>query len=679
MKIVFLLNNAYGIGGTIRSVATLSAALAARHTVRVTSLYRHRDTTSFTFDPRVPIETLIDEREGAADTKRPEASLPSEFLPTWRTGVSLLSDRRMAEHLRSVDADVVISTRPTLNAYLAHYGDTRYLRVGQEHSTLSARHPDARALQLRAVPGLDAFVPVAEADAAAYRAALPDAATRVLRIPNGSPPPRVAPSTGDSRTIVAAGRLVDPKRYDRLIDAFAKLTCDFPDWRLRVYGRGPSRGALREQIDRLGLADRVRLMGAVSPIETEWAKGAIAAVTSLYESFGLTIVEAMACGVPVVATDCPHGPAEIISHGEDGLLVPLDGGVDAIADGLRTLMSDDELRRRMATRALVTAARYEPDAVARRYEDLFADLRPTAASATARPGRTPARPAGLGARLRGLLGRRGAPRTGTAPAAPAARPAARCVTGHDGGLTVTLTPAVPGRLVLRLRKDPRGRALDFPVDDRGRTALPRTGRSLASGRWDAFFVAAGTRRARRVAAELVEQSALVTAPPRVDGDGVTAWIPYTTTEGNLTVRAWSRPAHAEAEQVVTGTGTAVVTVALLAPAPLEITAARAVARHSDGLEVAVPFTEPAAGHLELTVPYAALAAAHAESAREKTDWELRLRTATGAEVPVGRIGGDTADRKKTDVHPAVTHGGTEVRPVFTADNDLAVTTRTRDA
>src|SRR5262249_2174073 len=114
---------------------------------------------------------------------------------------------------------------------------------------------------------------------------------------------------------------------------------------------------------------------AVSPIETEWAKGSIAAVSSDLESFGMTIVEAMHCGVPVVATDCPHGPGEIISHGADGLLVPLSGGAEACADALLELIDDRELRRRLGAAAREKAAAYAPEAIALCYERLFETLR----------------------------------------------------------------------------------------------------------------------------------------------------------------------------------------------------------------------------------------------------------------------------------------------------------------
>ena len=652
MKITFLLNNAYGIGGTIRSVANLSGGFAERgHQVRVTSLYRHRDTTSFAFDPRVPIETLIDQREGSADLALLEATAPSELLPEWHEGVSLLSDRRMAEHLAAVDADVVISTRPTLSQYLGHFGSTRYLRVGQEHSTLGTRKPAAQQLQLASVPLLDAFAPVSEQDAAAYREALPGIAERVVWIPNSSILPAVTPATGDSKVIVAAGRLVDQKRYDRLIDAFALLTDEFPDWQLRIYGRGQLRADLRAHIDRLHLGDRARLMGAVSPIETEWAKGSVAAVTSWWESFGLTIVEAMACGVPVVSTDCPTGPAEIITPGHDGLLIPEDGGPHAIAEGLRSLMKDDQLRLRMGAHALKTAQRYAPDVIAQRYEKLFATLRP--------------QPKGLTARLRGLF--TAGNRTATAPAgapqtADPTPPAAHAVAHSDGSLTVHITPAThEDHLVLRMRGN-RKRQIRLPLDRDGRATVARDAHDLAEGRWDAFLDSPDAPKPQRVTARLVETAALVTARPATRKNTVGAWIPYTTKDGNLTLRIWRRPTHAEVTAIETSATTSTITVTVH-PAHTPLTGAKG--HTEDGPSLDIPLAPAGDGTHTLTIDHT--------TADTPATWRLALTTLDGSSIPLTRIAGDTADRKKTDVYPTTDHGDLSVKLAFTTDNELTLT------
>jgi glycosyltransferase involved in cell wall biosynthesis len=173
--------------------------------------------------------------------------------------------------------------------------------------------------------------------------------------------------------VVAAGRLVPVKRFDLLIEAFAAVAAEYPDWKLRIYGRGEEQQRLRGLIDRLGLYNNVFLMGAVTPMEAEWVKGSIGAATSSFEPFGMTIVEAMRCGLPVVSTDCAYGPGEIIAPGQDGRLVPV-GDRDALAGALLDLVGDDELRRRMGRAALENSRRFAPAPVVAQAERLFEEL-----------------------------------------------------------------------------------------------------------------------------------------------------------------------------------------------------------------------------------------------------------------------------------------------------------------
>ncbi|OEU92001.1 glycosyl transferase [Streptomyces abyssalis] len=268
---------------------------------------------------------------------------------------------------------MVIGTRPGLNAHIARQTRRGPARVGQEHLTL-ATHPARLKLMLRGTyPRLDAVTTVTEADARDYRRILRLPGVRIEALPNSVPEPDVRPADGTGKWVVAAGRLAPAKRYDVLIRAFARVVAERPDWGLRIYGSGREREKLRLLIGELGLYNHVFLMGPAHPIEAEWAKGAIGAVTSSLESFGMTIVEAMRCGLPVVATDCPHGPGEIIRDGVDGLLAPV-GDESAIAGALLRLMNDDALRQRMSRAALAASSRFDPAQVGARYEDLLTAL-----------------------------------------------------------------------------------------------------------------------------------------------------------------------------------------------------------------------------------------------------------------------------------------------------------------
>ncbi|MEU0149804.1 glycosyltransferase family 4 protein [Streptomyces sp. NPDC006288] len=382
MHISFLLHNAYGIGGTIRTTFTLATTLAEQHDVEIVSVFRHRDAPALGAPAGVRMSHLVDLRRSSPgyEGDRAEHAAPATVFPrgdTRHRQYSRLTDARIAAHLGTMEADVVVGTRPGLNIHISRQARCGPVRVGQEHLTLES-HSYRLRREIRHRYGLfDAVTTVTEADARDYRTRLRLPGVRIEAIPNSVPEPARPPADCDAKWIVAAGRLHRVKRYDVLIRAFAEVAAARPEWRLRIYGAGDASGdeqqPLRALVEELGLGERVFLMGSADPMEAEWPRGSIAAVTSERESFGMTIVEAMRCGVPVVATDCPHGPAEIIEDGTDGRLVPL-GDTGAFARALLGLVDDDALRHRMGRAARSSAARFDPAPIAERHERLFAEL-----------------------------------------------------------------------------------------------------------------------------------------------------------------------------------------------------------------------------------------------------------------------------------------------------------------
>jgi GalNAc-alpha-(1->4)-GalNAc-alpha-(1->3)-diNAcBac-PP-undecaprenol alpha-1,4-N-acetyl-D-galactosaminyltransferase len=176
-----------------------------------------------------------------------------------------------------------------------------------------------------------------------------------------------APGFAWSHTVVALGRLERQKGFDILIDAFARISGGFSDWGLAIFGEGSLRSALSSQIERLGLADRIALPGTTAAPMATFRRGDLFVLSSRYEGFGIALVEAMACGLPVVAADCPSGPSEIIDSGHDGLLVPPENAM-ALSEAMARLMSDAEERRRLGENARRAAQRFDLQAVVQSWE-----------------------------------------------------------------------------------------------------------------------------------------------------------------------------------------------------------------------------------------------------------------------------------------------------------------------
>jgi glycosyltransferase involved in cell wall biosynthesis len=170
--------------------------------------------------------------------------------------------------------------------------------------------------------------------------------------------------------IVAAGRLAEVKNYPLLIEALGIVRQRIPA-QLFILGQGDQEPLLRVLIETMGLGEAVHLCGFhVNP----WkyiAKADVFALTSRYEGFGNVLVEAMACGVPVVATSTA-GTREIVSVGEDGLLVDRHEPA-AVAAALERVLSDAALRQRMSETARRHAERYRAEVIGLEYDRVFAE------------------------------------------------------------------------------------------------------------------------------------------------------------------------------------------------------------------------------------------------------------------------------------------------------------------
>jgi glycosyltransferase involved in cell wall biosynthesis len=229
-----------------------------------------------------------------------------------------------------------------------------------------------RAEIARWFPLLDTVVSLTDADCRALGEHLRHA-TRVEQIPNCLPAVERRRSPQTRPIVIAAGRLTPVKQFDKLVHAWSEVAAAAPDWELRIFGAGGAEPRLRKLVSRLHLYNSVKLMGTSNRLQDELAKASLVALSSRAEGYPTIIMEAMSHGVPVVSFDCPNGPAEMITDGVDGVLVPLND-VAALSRALIDLMGDSAKRRRYAEAALAASHRFTAEAVTDRWESLLSDL-----------------------------------------------------------------------------------------------------------------------------------------------------------------------------------------------------------------------------------------------------------------------------------------------------------------
>jgi glycosyltransferase involved in cell wall biosynthesis len=163
-------------------------------------------------------------------------------------------------------------------------------------------------------------------------------------------------------TILGMGRLARQKGFDILIEAFARLAHRHPCWDLVIYGEGPERRALERMRDEYGLGERVAMPGLIADPREAFRRSDLFVLPSRYEGFPNALLEAMASGLPVVASRCPSGPAEIIEDARTGLLVPPEDP-SALAAAIEKLMLDEKLRFSLGAAAREVREKYSTDRI----------------------------------------------------------------------------------------------------------------------------------------------------------------------------------------------------------------------------------------------------------------------------------------------------------------------------
>ncbi|MFJ2994542.1 glycosyltransferase family 4 protein [Pandoraea sp. NPDC087047] len=340
--------------GAERATATLANALAARgHRVHVLSLWGHRPV--FALAPGVKHHAIFAER----------VAFKHHYL-------SIV--RQVRRYVREHRIETMIDVDPMLALYVvpATLG-LRLQRIAWEHSTYASDlgRSARRWARTLAAHRYDALVVLTESDRHAWQTHYPRARAQVVTLPNplGIAIPDAPPEHGDERSILAVGRLVPEKGFDRLIDAWARIARDTPGWQVTIVGDGPLRDGLLAQARNAGVGDTVKVLPAVSDIAQHYARASIYCLPSRRESFGLVLIEAKAYAVPIVAYAADAGPRALLHHEVDSLVVE-DGDIAALAAALSRLIGDAALRRKLGLAGYAHAQHFGADAIAARWEAL---------------------------------------------------------------------------------------------------------------------------------------------------------------------------------------------------------------------------------------------------------------------------------------------------------------------
>jgi glycosyltransferase involved in cell wall biosynthesis len=284
-------------------------------------------------------------------------------------------EQRLAECILQIQPDIIVCTTADHIDSLVKLKGSIPLVV-ESHSICMRTIEDGRfCLQrkwykyhyLKALSKVDFIVALTEGDANEWRKVHP----HVVVIPNIVHLNDGAVSTLENKRVIWVGRFDYQKRPLEMVRIWEKIQPQFPDWQLHIYGEGEQRQELEDKVRSLSM--NIVIHQPTEHILDCYRESSVLVSTSLFEPFGLVIPEAMSCGLPVVAFDCPYGPSGIVTDGEDGFLIP-NRDIRLFVDKVCLLMEDESLRLKLGKAGLISSRRYDASNIIPQWKQLFEQL-----------------------------------------------------------------------------------------------------------------------------------------------------------------------------------------------------------------------------------------------------------------------------------------------------------------
>jgi glycosyltransferase involved in cell wall biosynthesis len=370
---VFLVcNSVDDLGGLLRWAHHLARLFVARgHRVHLIGVEPAAQPHDYGTDLPYRTTTLHRRRLPAPWTPRgPRWLRPGRWLRQRRrdAAVDRAAARLGALFRAARPGAVVIAAQVWAMEWVDRADTTGVTVIGMSHESYRASRASSRYRRVkRHFRQVDRFLLLTQEDADAWAQ---DGMSNAGVMPNPLPVTPVGPADLDAPVLTTLGRLSHEKGMDLLLEAWSLVAPQHPRWRLHVYGSGREAGQLRAQARALGLDPDAVFRGTTGDVDAALRAASIYVLPSRHEGFPVSVLEAMAYGLPVVGFDCAPGVRALVEPEGTGLLVA-PGDVHGLAAGIERLVKDRDLRRRWGDAAREAVRPYHPDTILDAWEELF--------------------------------------------------------------------------------------------------------------------------------------------------------------------------------------------------------------------------------------------------------------------------------------------------------------------